>query len=61
VHGLRGQSGKVSWQELADWLSARGFGIEKARPLYFTLAAPEFFAPALVGCTVARSCTDCLT
>ncbi len=34
------QCGKVSWQEFADWLSARGFRVEKARPLYITLAAP---------------------
>jgi hypothetical protein len=32
--------GKVSWQELADWLSAGGFRVEAARPLYITLAAP---------------------
>jgi hypothetical protein len=34
------QSGKVSWSEFADWLNAKGFRIEKARPLYITLAAP---------------------
>ena len=34
------QSGEVSWQEFADWLSARGFRVEKARPLYITLATP---------------------
>lgn len=34
------QSGKVSWQECADWLNARGFRVEKARPRYITLAAP---------------------
>jgi hypothetical protein len=34
------QSGKVSWSAFADWLNAKGFRVEKARPVYITLAAP---------------------
>jgi hypothetical protein len=33
------QSGKPSWQEFADWRSAGGFRVEKARPSNIALAA----------------------
>ncbi len=34
------ESGRITWLEFADWLSGKGFKVEKARPQYITLAAP---------------------